>query len=212
MGRNFSNIILCLFASGVIGSFASCSNELDSFEEDWNFANDEEPVTFATRSAGGSGDDQGMQYPDLSYIQNAPGFKSQAEAAWDSTMNALTDSTRQEFGFMIYWINNTIKYGPITGGPVVSGCTTTRASWIPNLSTRYDQICAAYHCHTPIPKCYPSDASRPTGVHDGDNSWANDHNIPVLVEDFEENPVTYHADFKTRNHKITESDLKRRDI
>lgn len=143
----------------MIGSFISCSNELDQFNEDRIFDNDGAPTTFATRSTEWPGEDQAMKYPDLSYIQNAPGFGEKAAEAWQKTMNATDSTSRQEYGFVIYWIINTIIFGKITGGPVVRGVVKEPACWEPNLDIRYDQICAIYHTHTPIPACYPNGAS-----------------------------------------------------
>ena len=125
-------------------------------------------------------------------------------------MNALTDSTRCEYGFMIYWKNNRLDFGQITAGPVVSGCEGTKGSWKPNLSTRESEICAVYHCHTPIPACCKSDKYRPTGLSTEDRNWSDLHGIPILAEDFVVNPIRYDANYRSLSHKTYESDLKQR--
>lgn len=66
----FFIITLSLFTSMVIGGFTSCSNELDQFEgEDKGTECRREVATFATRSAGGSGDDNKTYQKNISYIQ-----------------------------------------------------------------------------------------------------------------------------------------------
>lgn len=207
MGRKLSIISLCLFASVVIGSFTSCSNELDQFEDDqWI---NEATTTLATRSAGGPGDDRWENFPTLNDVRNAPGFETMANKAWDMTMNFVTDTTRCEYGFMIYWTGNKIEFGEPYPGPVVNGCGKTNGSWKANLEYRSKEICAVFHCHTPIPYCCTvesSNARRKTGCSNADKAWAKAKGIPIMAYDFKENPVYYHADFSTREHVITESE------
>lgn len=201
---------LIIFAAIVASVSTSCGNDNEPFEDDWLFENKEEPTTLATRSIGWTEDSQGTQYPSLSDIKADLTFKRMAAAAWESTMNALTDSTRCEYGFMIYWTNNSLEFGTITAGPVVKGCEGTKGSWNADLSTRKSEICAVYHCHTPMPKCCSNDKSRATGLSNGDRAWSNKNGIPLLAEDFEVERIRYTENYRSLSHKTYESDLKQR--
>lgn len=195
-----------IFAATVASAFTSCGNESELFDD---------PVMYQTRAMTRANmrsepeDDSETQYPSLDEIKSNSTFKQLAATAWANTIDALTDSTRREYGFMIYWTNNRLDFGDIIAGPEVTGGLGTKASWQPDLSTRESEVCATYHCHTPIPKC-ASSGQRPTGLSPEDRAWSGIHRIPILVEDFSADPITYHKDYKTLNHKIYESILKRR--
>lgn len=209
MGRNFSNIILCLFASGVICSFASCSNELDSFEEDWNFANDEEPATFATRSTGGCGGDVDLSdFPDARTIYSA--IYDTAEELWWTTAVEAAGGTRKERGFWVYY---NVKTKEIFCGPEEQP-GEPRSENPDKLDDRqfYHQlpteikdsiyVCADYHTHPPLFRSIYRLENAKVGESTGDVNSAATLGIPGFVGDLD-HWLEYSRDLKREYFRLS---------
>lgn len=110
---------------------------------------------------------------------------SKAQTAWNMMLSSVTDSSRVEYGFYIYYNHSTRQFycGEIRAGATVYGCQGTAASLDLGRAENNRDVCAFYHCHTTLNKC-PENCQRATGPSSEDVSFATSQGLPGLVEDY----------------------------
>lgn len=189
MREKISIFAISLFASMAIGSFSSCSNELEHFEDEVTYENKDERTTIATRSIGGNGDVNLSNFPDVRRIKDA--IYDKAKQVWWETVVEATCGTRRERGFWVYY---NVKTEEIFCGNVESGSDRSDDPNSPdNRSISLDRpheipdsiyVCADYHTHPPLFRpAYYYDITIGPSMPDVSN--ANQIGIPGFVGDFD---------------------------
>lgn len=193
MKRKIPIYNLKIFALLVIISFASCSNELDQFNDQCQEVRaEDDAITFATRSAtSGNGDVDFSNFPDIRRIKEE--VYTEAKRVWWETVVEATTGPRRERGFWIYY---NIKTDEIFCGEEEQGVDRSPDPWDRpydreiNLSGPLEikdsiYVCADYHTHPPLfMRAYDFEVL-PLGPSDPDIAAANNDSIPGLVGDFD---------------------------
>ena len=197
----FSTSILGIMSMFVVLT-TSCSEDFEQFEDFDLELYDYQLSTLATRSIG-MGSENPIIFPSASEIIKDNSFKQKAMKAWQNTLASLTDNSRREWGFVVYYKNGKLDFGPITSGPITTGCSETSASFSPTYDTsRQNEICAVLHTHTPVPKCCQG-CKRKTGASDIDEIYSKKKGWPIIAYDFSSEYIIYKEDLSKEVPQFT---------
>ena len=198
---NFCGIFATVFITTTIILLASCSQDDDYYESDMYTL-----AEMGTR--GGGGDPGGMtahSFPNIKAIKKSAAVHSQAAAAWEQMMGDTAIHEFRERGFLIYYNHST---GEIYCGEIEVGTDSYVDLYIPYGDC---EICATYHCHTPLYYA-PSSDYRPTGPSDDDKDVAKSCGIPGIVEDYSVNILKGGDPLNLPHKRKTYGPSKRADV
>lgn len=143
---------------------------------------DDISIPNSSERLGASRSGQVLEYPTAEEIWNSDEFFYAATAAWDKMLTYVTETSRREIGFYIYYnhSSNTYTIGEWSYGPLVPYAGGEPA--YVNLGTPLFplKLCAFFHCHAP----YYGPGHREGGPSQADINVANQLGVPGLLLDY----------------------------
>ena len=135
-------------------------------------------------------------FPSTYDMEQDTYLASEMESLWQETLDAASSTSRREMGFWIYAYvdNNGLEFeiGDEEEGPQITGCVGTNGSIAPGSpdvelpsapdDTEVKFYVGYFHTHTTLHYC--SSGSRDTGLSDGDEDYASNNTIPILLYDY----------------------------
>lgn len=194
---------LLLSAAAVFGMFImhSCNND-EYWDENFGSLAERRMTRSVTEDEDGS-DKETITYtfPSAEQIAANPVVRARMDACWQTTLDNCNDSTRQEFGFLIYKNHETgqLYCGEDIRGNIVKNNSNETPSIAFSFSSNDINLCGFFHCHTSY--AYKAEgSSRATGPSSKDYNAASSMGVPGLLYDFDAERI--YGGEMVNNHKL----------
>lgn len=177
---------LLLSAAAVFGMFMmhSCNND-EYWDENFGSLAERRMTRSVTEDEDGS-DKETITYtfPSVEQIAANPVVRARMDACWQTTLDNCNDSTRQEFGFLIYKNHETgqLYCGEDIGGNIVKNNSNETPSVTFSFSSNDINVCGFFHAHTSLQ--YTEGYERNTGPSNKDREVASNQKVPGLLYDY----------------------------